>query len=124
MDLGSNTASYVGGQMEIVNSEKRHLYRGDIGAIVVEGKKLRVTLDWIAEREWLSPSLHKWVQTDKRKDYIYDLKEYRATDMGIGRTYLTIPNGEGIIILHPLGGNRICPAEVKGLNIQKRAPLS
>lgn len=123
MQLTQNMAAhFLGGQMEIQNSNEGHLFRGEIAAIVVENNELKVKFNWLAKGEGGPPIPSKWVN-DTKLDYAAGLEIYVVSNIGssggeVGgsdRLCLMSPIIGETVILYPPDGSKLDSSKVEGL---------
>ena len=107
---------FVGGQLEVQNEREGYLYRGEIEAIKVEDGALRVRLAWMAKGESYPPLPARWVNYDDL-DYVASLQICRASDVGGGRIFLSIPFVGEATVLFPPDGSKLDPSKVEGLQL-------
>ena len=107
---------FVGGQMEIQNSIKGRLYRGEIKSIALEDNLLWVRFVWLAKCEGFPNPPGRWIRRDCL-DYTADLDFYAQLDIGDGCVCFNSPVLENAIILHPPNGSKLNPAKVEGLTL-------
>jgi hypothetical protein len=112
----SSVERFKGGQMEIQNQVEEYLYRGEVATIAIEQEKLVVKFAWLAKGEGFPPIPEKWVKDDKL-DYNASLQIYTVNDQGDGRTVLHSSIVGETVVLFPLGGSKLDPSKVEGLQL-------
>lgn len=105
---------YIGGQVEIQNSEERYIYRGEVTTITVEDDVLKITFNWMAQGVGFPPIPSRWVNSDQLT-YDAALCVYTVSDIGDGRLCVQSHIIGETTILYPPGGSRLDPAKVEGL---------
>ena len=118
--------SFIGGQVEIQNTEEEYLYRGEIESIDVAEDELRVKFVWLAKGEGFPPIPHKWVKDDNL-EYSINLSICVVDDIGpsddvngSNRICVDCPVVGETIILYPPDGSKLDPAKVQGLELTKK----
>jgi hypothetical protein len=113
---------FVGGQMEIQNSNENYIFRGEIKTIAVVGENLVAKFAWLAKGKGDLPMIEGWVKDDDL-DYsinlgICSVNNIGSSDGEIGggdRICITSPIVGEIIVLYPPNGSKLDPAKVEGL---------
>lgn len=108
-------AKFVGGQLEVQNANEGYIYRGDIGAIKVDGGYLRVTFAWLAKGGFPPTG---WIKDDKL-DYETPVEICAVSEIGNGRVAVNSPLSGELLVFFPPGGSRLDPAKVEGLGMTK-----
>ncbi len=114
-----DVSRFVGGQMEIQNTNEGYLYRGEIATIVVENNEILVRFAWLAKGEGFPPIPRNWVRHNVL-DFVANLEIYSASDIGPGseggnRLCLQSEIIGETIVLFPPDGSKLDRAKVKGL---------
>ncbi|MFZ2126548.1 MAG: hypothetical protein WAV04_03505 [Candidatus Microsaccharimonas sp.] len=115
MQLSQETINtFIGGQIEIINTREEYHYRGEIQRIWLDHEELAIEFRWFAQRnsqgEWsiAPPTLYR------ASRMIYAMQEISE-----GRVFLKANNYgfTELATLFPKGGSRLDPAKVRGLNL-------
>ncbi len=120
MELTKDTdlSSFVGGQLEVQNSQEGYLFRGEIRSLRVEGEgqnaDLTVELNWMAKGEGYPPGPSRWVKSENRP-YTASLMVYSASEIGEGRLCLQSSILGEVTVLFPAGGSTLDRSKVEGL---------
>lgn len=120
----ANLLPFIGGQMEVQNPGKGYLYRGEIGAIFIDGAELRVTFTWLAKGKGNGPLPAGWINED-HLDYTATLEVYMVTNIGGSeggggdRLCLSAATFGETVILYPADGSKLDPAKVEGLHLEQ-----
>ncbi len=109
---------YIGGQLEVQNTNEGYLYRGEISDVSVENNELRVRLAWNAKLEGY-PDLSKarWVK-DNHPTYAASLEIYSISNIGENRICLYSSIIGETTVLFPKDGSKLERSHVKDLEAQ------
>jgi hypothetical protein len=109
-------AKYIGGQLEVQNTNEGYVYRGEISSIAIKGNDLTLKLKWNAK---MRPE--GWIN-DTKLDYAASLEIYTCSEIGDDRFCLaSFITGETVVLFPSNVSNerKLDPSKVKGL-----APLN
>ncbi len=102
---------YVGGQLEIQNSNEGYIYRGEIERAWTEGDNLCVKFKWVAK----VGNDGKW-HADNNLDYSVSLQITSVFEIGDGIHYRAMHIGEHGMFFPP-NGSKLDPSKVIDLEL-------
>ena len=106
---GGILARYVGGQIEIQNSEENYILRGQIDHLVIEGDMLAIHLIWFASGDGGVPP-YGWTEDPRTS---YSLHILSASDLGIDRIGMRTSIIGEFAVLFPPYGSKLNRTKVK-----------
>jgi len=103
---------YVGGQLEIQNSNEGYLYRGEVERAWVEGSDLKVRFKWLAKMG----DDGKW-HTEDNLDYAVSLEITSVSEIGDNRIHYSVMYVWESGTFFPPDGSKLDPNKVVGLQV-------
>lgn len=101
---------YVGGQLEIRNSNEGYIHRGEVERVWVEDEILRVRFKWVAKPD----ENFQWHAHDDL-DYAVSLMITSFSEIGLGQIHFVVMYVGEHATLFPPDGSRLDPSKVIGL---------
>ena len=113
---------FIGGQLEVQNTNERYIYRGEIKKLTVVHNELVVEFNWMAKGEGFPPIPKKWV-LDEQRTYALSLDISSVSDIGpsegeVGggrRLCIQCSMIGETVILFPADGSKLERTQVEGL---------